>query len=108
MGLNLPEPIAAYFAADKLDSDAIARCFTKDAVVKDEGHTHTGLAAIQQWKANASTRYRYTSEPIRLEKNEGVTVVTCHLIGDFPGSPIDLRYFFRLERGKVASLEIRP
>jgi len=108
MGLNLPEPIAAYFAADKLDSDAIARCFTKDAVVKDEGHTYTGLAAIQQWKANASAKYRYTSEPIRLEKNTGVTVVTSHLTGDFPGSPIDLRYFFRLERGKVASLEIRP
>ena len=107
MGLNLPEPIAAYFAADKLDGDAIARCFTKDAIVRDEGHTYTGLAAIQQWKANASAKYRYTSEPIHLEWNDGVTVVTCHLTGDFPGSPIDLRYFFRLERGKVASLEIR-
>jgi len=41
MGLNLPEPIAAYFAADKLDGDAIARCFTKDAIVRDEGHTYT-------------------------------------------------------------------
>jgi len=29
--LNLPEPIAAYFAADKLDGEAVARCFTKDA-----------------------------------------------------------------------------
>jgi hypothetical protein len=38
--LNLPEPIAAYFDADKRDSEAIARCFTKDAVVKDEGQIH--------------------------------------------------------------------
>ncbi len=29
--LKLPEPIAAYFAADKLDGDAVARCFTSRA-----------------------------------------------------------------------------
>ena len=108
MSLDLPEPIAAYFAADRLDSEALARCFTNDAVVKDEGHTYTGVNAIQQWKANASTKYQYTSEPMRSEQSDGMTVVTCHLTGNFPGSPIDLRYFFRLERGKVASLEIRP
>jgi SnoaL-like domain len=108
MSLDLPEPIAAYFAADKLDSDAISRCFTKDAVVKDEGHTYTGVAALQQWRANASVRYHYTSVPIHLDKTDGVTVVTCHLTGDFPGSPVDLRYFFQLERGKIANLEIRP
>jgi hypothetical protein len=55
--LNLPEPIAAYFAADKLDGEAVARCFAKDAVVKDEGRTYTGLAAIKQWKAKASAKY---------------------------------------------------
>ena len=49
--LNLPEPIAAYFDADKRgDADAVARCFTKEAVVKDEGHKHAGPAAIQKWK----------------------------------------------------------
>jgi len=39
---SFPEPIAAYFAADKLDRDAVGRCFTKDAVVKDEGRTYHG------------------------------------------------------------------
>jgi hypothetical protein len=50
--LNLPEPIAAYFDADRL----IARCFTKDAVVKDEGRTYVGLALIKQWKAEVATK----------------------------------------------------
>ena len=50
--VTLPEPIAAYFAADRRDSEAIARCFTQDAVVKDEGHTYTGVMAIKQWKAH--------------------------------------------------------
>jgi hypothetical protein len=40
--LNLPEPIAAYFDADKRDGEAVARCFTKQAVVKDEGQTYSG------------------------------------------------------------------
>jgi hypothetical protein len=28
--------------------------------------------------------------------------------GNFPGSPLDLRYVFVLERGKIASLEVAP
>jgi hypothetical protein len=106
--LNLPEPIAAYFGADKRDSEAIARCFTKDAVVKDEGHTYTGIMAIKQWKAESSTKYTYTSEPFALEQRDGTTVVTSRLTGNFPGSPVDLRFFFRLERGKISFLEIIP
>ena len=45
--LNLPEPIAAYFEADRRDSHAVARCFTNEAVVTDEGHTHAGLPALR-------------------------------------------------------------
>jgi hypothetical protein len=33
-------------------------------------------------------------------------VVTCHLAGNFPGSPIDLRYMFVLAGDKIASLDI--
>ncbi|MDZ7892790.1 MAG: nuclear transport factor 2 family protein [Rhodoferax sp.] len=46
-------PIDQYFAADQSDPDAFTRCFTANAVVKDEGHTYTGLAAIQQWKTES-------------------------------------------------------
>src|SRR5882672_5774182 len=84
--LNLPEPIAAYFAADRLDGEAVARCFTKDAVVKDESHTYTGPASIRQWKDEASAKYQYTCEPRRSEPSDAMTVVTCHLTGSFPGS----------------------
>lgn len=105
--LNLPEPIAAYFDADKRgDVDAVARCFTKGAVVKDEGHKHSGPAAIKKWKTGASAKYSYTSQPLGVEQRDGGYVVTSRLTGNFPGSPIDLRYAFRLERGKIVSLEI--
>jgi hypothetical protein len=107
--LQLPEPIAAYFNADNRDGEAVARCFTKHAVVKDEGHTHSGLAAIKAWKTEASAKYSYVSEPVSVErKGEGHYIVTSRLTGNFPGSPVDLRFVFRLERRKIAHLEIAP
>ena len=106
--LSLPKPIAAYFAADRSDGEAVSQCFTDNAVVKDEGHTHKGRAAIKEWKTDASAKYEYTCEPIACEEKEGKTVVTSHLVGNFPGSPVDLRFFFKLEGDKIASLEIIP
>jgi hypothetical protein len=108
MTLNLPKPIVAYFAADKADGEAISRCFTEDVVVKDEGHTHQGRAAIKRWKTEASAKYQYTCEPLACETKGGKFVVTSHLIGNFPGSPVDLRFFFELEGDQIASLEIMP
>src|SRR5260221_559151 len=79
--VTLPEPIAAYFAADRLDAEAVARCFTNDAVVKDEGETHAGLAAIRRWKTEAAAKYTYTSEPFLIEREPGLTVEHSHLDG---------------------------
>lgn len=104
--LILPDPIAAYFAADPLGADAIARCFTRQAVVKDEGHTYAGLDAIKAWKAAVSAAYTYACKPFALEQKDSSFVVTSRLTGTFPGSPVDLRYRFRLDRGLIASLEI--
>ena len=106
--LNLPEPIATYFDADQRDGEAVARCFTKEAVVKDEGQTYSGRAAIKAWKTAASAKYAYTSAPFAVEQTDGWYIVTSRLTGNFPGSPVDLRYLFRLERGKIAQLEITP
>jgi hypothetical protein len=108
MTLDLPNPVAAYFTADKGDSEAVAQCFTETAVVKDEGHTYHGRAAIKQWKADASAKYQYTSEPFACERKDGKFVVTSRLTGNFPGSPVNLRFFFRLEGDRIASLEIIP
>ena len=108
MSLNLPKPVAAYFTADKGDGEAVSQCFTENAVVKDEGHTHKGRAAIKAWKTEASAKYKYTCEPLACEEKEGKTVVTSQLVGNFPGSPVDLRFFFKLEGDKIASLEVVP
>jgi hypothetical protein len=105
---KLPQPIAAYFEMDKRDAAAIARCFTAEATVKDEGRTHSGRAAIKAWKTEASAKYSYTSEPIGVENRGADYIVTSRLTGNFPGSPLNLRFKFRLDRDEIAYLEIAP
>jgi N-acetylglutamate synthase-like GNAT family acetyltransferase len=90
------------------NAKAVSQCFTENAVVKDEGHTHKGRAAIKAWKTYASAKYQYTCEPLACEEKDGKTVVTSHLVGNFPGSPVDLRYFFKLRGNRIASSEIIP
>ena len=104
--LMLPAPMAAYFAADPRNPDALARCFTTGARVKDEGRTYVGVDAIKEWKAAASAAYTYTVEPFALDEKGSSQVVRSRVTGNFPGSPVDLQYHFRLERGLIASLEI--
>ena len=108
MKLQLPKAIARYFAADRADPNAVAECFTENAVVVDENHTYTGREAIRRWKESATTRYKYTSKPSACEDQGGKTVVISRLTGDFPGSPVDLRYVFELDGDRIASLEIAP
>jgi hypothetical protein len=33
-------------------------------------------------------------------------VVTCRLEGNFPGSPVNLRFFFKLSGDKIQDLEV--
>lgn len=109
MTIELPDVIASYFLADKKgNAQAISECFTQDATVIDEGNTYTGRDAIRQWMANASTQYTYTVAPFDITEDGKRTVVTSHLAGNFPGSPVDLRYFFVLRGDKIAELEIVP
>ncbi|GAA0752608.1 nuclear transport factor 2 family protein [Ideonella azotifigens] len=106
MSLDLPKPITDYFSSDRVDPDAAVQCFTDNAVVKDEGRTYMGSAAIKEWKGGSSKKYTYTIEPLAAEEVAGKTVVTGHVTGNFPGSPVDLRFSFGLDGAKIASLEI--
>ena len=107
MTLELPQPIAAYFQADQGDGLSVSECFTDGASVTDEGNTYNGRDAIRDWKAEASGKYTYTVAPSAIEEVDGKIVVTADVAGNFPGSPIDLRYFFVIDGDKIASLEIK-
>jgi hypothetical protein len=108
MPLVLPKPIAAYFAADAGNGTAVADCFTADAIVIDERQTYQGRNAIARWRSEAVAKYQYTSEPIAIEDHGDRKIVTAHLVGNFPGSLVDLRYAFTIADGAIARLEIVP
>ena len=108
MPVDLPTPIATYIVAENSgDTEALAQCFAEDAIVRDEGQTIRGLAAIKQWKAETKKKYQHAIEPLASVQKGEKTIVTNRLTGNFPGSPIVLQFIFRLdERDKISSLEI--
>ncbi len=107
MTIKLPKAIEAYFDADRTCSpDAIAATFTRDGIVKDKGKTYEGRDAIRRWMDEALQEYRYTVEPFLAVTENGKTEVRGHVVGTFPGSPIDLRFLFVLAGDKVAELEV--
>lgn len=109
MTMKLPTAIAGYFAADRdRDATALAQHFTEDAVVKDEGKLHKGREAIQAWMSQSWTKYSATTAPFAIAGQGLATVVTSHVTGDFPGSPVDLRFRFVLEGDLIAQLEVTP
>ena len=105
--LHLPEAIAGYIAsANAHDTQAVAAWFTPDAVVKDEGRDRRGIAAITAWKEEVTRKYQPMTQTLGAETAGDTTVVTARVSGNFPGSPVELRYAFTLHGGKIARLEI--
>jgi hypothetical protein len=107
MDVNLPVPVAIYLAAENQGhTEIVAQCFAANAVVRDEGRTIEGVAAIKRWEAETRKKYQHTIEPLVSAEKDGKTIVTNRLTGNFPGSPIELEFVFTLEGDQIASLEI--
>jgi hypothetical protein len=104
---KLPRPVEAYIAAaNAQDIDAVTACFREAAVVQDEGRNRQGSAAIREWAEEASEKYQPTVEVIDVVETDGRTTVTGRVSGNFPGSPVVLRYVFTLDGAKIVRLEI--
>jgi ketosteroid isomerase-like protein len=104
---KLPAAISGYIAAANAgDTDAVAACFTEDAIVKDEGQERRGIAAIVAWKEEVTLKYSPITQVIRAETINGINVVTASVSGDFPGSPVELKYAFTMDGDKIARLDI--
>ena len=108
MAIDVPEPVAAYLAAeDAKDADALSRCFTEDGTVHDEGRDYRGRDSIRQWKQEVDTKYRYVLQTVNAQMHGDKVTVRARVTGEFPGSPVELDHIFKLSNDKIASLEIR-
>ena len=109
MALDLPAPVANYFATeDNNDLDGLSRCYTAEAVVRDEGRTIVGPAAIKAWMVEAKRKYQHTTVPLHAAPaGDGALVVSVQVSGNFPNSPVTLKHAFHVSDRKISSLEIR-
>ena len=107
MTAKLSPPLANYFAATNAhDIAAMSGAFAENAVVKDEGRLHQGLAAIRGWMRETIEKYDYQLDPLESSRIGKTTVVLVSIRGTFPGSPITLQYEFTVEGQKITHLEI--
>ncbi len=107
MMLSLPTPIRTYFEANaKLDTGAMLAPFASYAVVRDERRTHRGTDAIRAWIEQANVGNQAIAVPQAVRSDGDAHYVTAHVAGAFAGSPITLSFYFRLDGGCIAELEI--
>jgi hypothetical protein len=107
--ISLPAAIARYIeASNRFDPDSAAACFTPDATVADEGHTHIGRDAIRNWVSQASEKYRPHATVVDAQEQGDQMVLDVRVAGQFPGSPIDLKFQFSLRNDTIAQLTILP
>lgn len=99
----IPIPAAKYFAARS--PEEVADCFTSDGMVLDERQIHSGREEILRWReglANISFR----QDLLGAREENGRTLVTCRVGGNFKGSPVQLDYAFEFSGDLIRRLEI--
>jgi hypothetical protein len=105
MSLTVSPPVATYLnGSNAFDALAAAQAFAANAVVHDEGRERRGHDAVLEWLHEVIAAYQAKVEPISFDEKSGV--LTGRVSGEFPGSPIVLRYAFTLADGKIAALRI--
>lgn len=103
--MNLPKVIEELVKTqNEFDSVAYANCFTDDAQVSDEGKTHNGKAEIEKWIDKSNKDYKATMEPVDYDEKEDI--LSAKIAGSFPGSPLILKFHFKITDGKIQSLKV--
>ena len=107
MDSALPAAVAAYLATPtaRIAAD-VDRLFAPDAVVHDDGHDHVGADAIRTWSDRVGTAFTVDRTVTGSRTVGPATIVTVHLRGDFPGSPVDLHHHFTLDGDRIGALTI--
>jgi ketosteroid isomerase-like protein len=88
------------------DAERVAALFADDAVVSDEGRTHSGMGEIRRWIDETITLFTTTLTFLGAREVGDMVGASYRLTGDFPGGSVDLEYQFRLdEQGRIRRLD---
>ncbi len=94
---GIPAAISAYYAAkNRKDIDGMLASFANGAVVKDEGKLHAGREEIRAWMEETTRKYGVSVEVLGVERDGARDIASARVSGNFPGSPVVLRYAFTL------------
>jgi len=105
--MNLPNVINNFIAAqNNFDSEAYTECFTTDAIVHDEGKTHTGKHEIKEWNEKSIAAYKAQIKTIDFTSDGKTALLIAEISGTFDGSPITLKFQFEIKDDKIAALTI--
>ncbi|MCW2551999.1 MAG: hypothetical protein JWR78_1780 [Mycobacterium sp.] len=100
------ELVDRYFAlAPQADTGPYFAQFAEDATAEDEGVSYHGIEAIRAWRTSVPP---VSYEVLDVQKIGDEQVARAEISGDFPGSPVVLRFHFTFtDDGLVESLAIR-
>ncbi|MFI6350065.1 nuclear transport factor 2 family protein [Streptomyces sp. NPDC050560] len=112
MTVQIPMQAVRYLVASDGEPEDVLPALAPGATIIDEGRSHTGEGAILEWRRRSRSggEFRYTRSFLGLLPSaSGTFTATYRIEGNFPGSPVDLRYVFTLDDdGLVTRLEITP
>lgn len=104
---ELPPAIAAFFHATHSREFAdFLSLFTPDAHVNDEANDYHG-AETAAWIDQATAETKPTTNVTGITAAGEQLVVIAEVSGNFPGSPVQLHYHFKLKNDKIETLLIK-
>lgn len=104
---NLPKVITDLIKAQNdFDSVAYANCFSETGVMFDEGKNHKGRVEIEQMIDESNKKYRSVMKPLEYTENSTSSVLSAECSGTFDGSPIILKFHFKIADGQIQYLKV--
>jgi uncharacterized protein YbjT (DUF2867 family) len=90
------------------DTDSVAACFSRGAVVHDDGQIMRGTDEIRQWVAELFRKFQYVVAPTNVRELENGAILTATITGNFPGALVSLDYHCRTLGDKIDVMIIQP
>jgi hypothetical protein len=105
--MNLPKILKDLLKAQELfDSTSFSRCFSDNALIFDEGKIYKGREEIKQWNKETNSEYKTLFEVTDFSTEDTTTILKINISGSFDGSPVMLKFHFRIEDNVIAALVI--
>jgi hypothetical protein len=104
-----PPALASFVkASNERDTESLVTCFTKDAIVYDQGEILRGAEEVRHWIADGFKKYEYVVAPTGVKNAAKVVVLTTVVTGTFPGGRAALDFHCRIDGDKIAVMVVQP